>query len=62
MTHHKDVFNTPGRECSHAKSGCCPKCYDPAGLLKSTREFRMKRFRRTSITTTEPTTEQTQHG
>lgn len=35
------VYRTPKRECSHAKSGCCPKCYDPCGLLRSTREFRL---------------------
>ena len=36
------VFLTPGRECAHAKSGCCPRCYDPMGLLRSTKEHRRK--------------------
>lgn len=23
------TYNTPGRECAHAESGCCPSCFDP---------------------------------
>lgn len=24
-----DHYKTPGRECVHAKSGCCPSCDKP---------------------------------
>lgn len=51
----KVIYRTPGRECSHADRGCCPKCFDPAGILKSTREFRIKkRLVRTSHTPESP--------
>lgn len=53
------IYNTPGRECSHALRGCCPKCFDPAGILKSTREFRLKRHAPAAPTTSK---EQSSNG
>ncbi|UOF81199.1 hypothetical protein [Caudoviricetes sp.] len=49
------VFRTPGRTCSHADQGCCPRCFDPMGRLKSTKEFQQKKHPK-HYTSPKPTT------